>query len=73
MKHFSEGIFFKSKFVWMLKRYIDEDFMWEYNHLNLMKMESIQPHPKLISKENKGDPALEKSDALVVEQKHLIF
>ena len=55
-----KGISFKSKFAWMLKRYIDESFMKKYNHLNLMKMESIQPHPKLISKENKGDPALEK-------------
>ena len=54
------GISFKSKFAWMLKRYIDEGFMKKYNHLQLMKMKSIQPHPKLITKKNKGDPALEK-------------
>ena len=55
-----KGISFRSKFAWFLKSNIDQRFMRKYNYLDLKKMESISPHPKLISKKNLGDPALEK-------------
>ncbi len=55
-----KGISFRSKFAWFLKSNIDQRFIRKYNYLDLKKMESISPHPKLISQKNVGDPALEK-------------
>ena len=51
-------ISFRSSWAWKLKRYIDEKFIRTYNDLTFMKMESVKPHPNLVSKSNVTDPAL---------------
>lgn len=62
---FSWGPFsFKSKWSWMLKKFIDENFIKKYNVLPPMEMKSLKPHPNLITEKDFGDPSLAKIKCL---------